>query len=118
MNTRKIGATGEEIAARYLKKHGYKILDRNFSSAHGEIDIVAREGNFVVFVEVKRRKSDKFGAPQEAVDEQKQKSIINCAKAWLVRNRLYGAPVRFDVVAIMQDEVTLLRDAFRLQEIL
>jgi len=113
MNTRKEGFTGEEMAARFLKKRGYKILERNFSSTHGEIDIVAKDKNFIVFVEVKRRKSEYFGAPEEAVTPLKQKSIINCAKVWLVQNKLYGSPVRFDVVSIMREDITLLKDAFR-----
>ena len=114
MNTRSVGNVGENIAANYLAKHGYVILERNFTTHHGEIDIVAKHGEFFVFVEVKRRKADKFGMPREAVTPYKQQAIASCAKFWLVKNKLYGAPVRFDVVEVMDTEVTLIVDAFRI----
>ncbi len=114
MNTREIGLSGEEMAARYLSRHRYKILERNFSTQHGEVDIIAKNGKYYVFVEVKRRKSEKYGAPREAVTLQKQQTIAYCAKFWLSKNKLIGAPVRFDVVDILNDEITLIKDAFRM----
>lgn len=113
-NTRQKGATGEQMAADFLKKQGYRILQRNYVAPHGEIDIVAEQGGYIVFVEVKRRKSTKFGLPQEAVTPQKQKIIALCAKMWLTQHKKVGAPVRFDVVGILEDNVTLLQDAFRM----
>lgn len=113
MNKRQVGLTGEQMAAKYLQKQGYKILQRNFVAPHGEIDIVAQDGNFVVFVEVKRRKTQEFGLPREAVTLHKQQTIVQCAKVWLAKNKLYGTSVRFDVVDILNDEITLLKDAFR-----
>ncbi len=116
------------MAARYLKKHGYKILQRNFTAPHGEIDIIAKDGNYFVFVEVKRRLSTYFGLPREAVTAAKQQTIAFCAKFWLTQNKLYGVPTRFDVVEILEDgssrstrktlkkkaEITLIKDAFRM----
>lgn len=116
MNTTKIGVVGENIAAKYLAKHGYVILQRNFSSRFGEIDIIAKHGEFFVFVEVKRRKTDKFGLPREAVTPYKQQTIATCAKYWLSQNKLYGAPVRFDVVEVQDKDVVLIADAFRMPE--
>lgn len=113
MNTRLEGTAGENVAEEYLKNLGYKILERNFTAPHGEIDIVAKEGKYIVFVEVKRRKTSRFGLPPEAVTVQKQRVIAQCAAYWLAKNKLYGAPVRFDVVGILDDDVTLIRDAFR-----
>ncbi len=113
MSTKEIGALGERLAVKHLTKSGYKILDRNFVAPHGEIDIIAKDGNYIVFVEVKRRKSDKFGLPREAVTLEKQRTIVLCAKFWLSSHKLYGYPVRFDVVEVMDREVTLLKDAFR-----
>ena len=113
MNTRRIGNTGEDIATLYLAKHGYVILERNFRTKHGEVDVIAKHEGYFVFIEVKRRSSDKFGLPREAVDYRKQQTIVQCAKIWLVKNRLYGAPVRFDVVEILKDEVFVIVDAFR-----
>lgn len=114
MNTRSVGNVGENIAANYLAKQGYVILERNFTTRHGEIDIIAKHGAYFVFVEVKRRKTDKFGMPREAVTGYKQQTIASCAKYWLAKNSLYGAPVRFDVVEVMDKEVTLITDAFRM----
>lgn len=86
MNTRKIGTAGETLAEKYLKKQGYKILQKNFVAPHGEIDIVAKDGDYIVFVEVKRRKSTAFGLPCEAVDARKQphdsavRQVLPCQK--------------------------------------
>lgn len=113
MNTRQVGTKGEDIAAKYLAKHGYKIVERNFTSPHGEIDVVAREGKFIVFAEVKRRNTERFGLPREAVTLAKQKTIVACATFWLAKNKLFGTPVRFDVVEVIGEEVTVWKDAFR-----
>lgn len=113
MNKRQQGGIGEDIAAKYLQKQGYKILQRNYFCHFGEIDIVAQDGAYIVFVEVKARTSYAFGAPREAVDWRKQQTIVQCAKLWLTANGKYGAPVRFDVVEVMPEQVTLFRDAFR-----
>lgn len=116
MNTRSVGSIGENIAVKYLEKRGYVILQRNFVARHGEIDIIAKDGEYIVFVEVKRRKTDKFGMPREAVTPYKQQTIAMCAKFWLTKNKLYGAPARFDVVEVQDKEVTLLVDAFRMPD--
>lgn len=113
MNTHQVGVKGEDIAVKYLQKHGYKILQRNFSVANGEIDVVAKDGKYVVFLEVKRRNNQAFGLPREAVTLQKQKIIISCATQWLSLNKLYGSPVRFDVVEVVGETVTVWKDAFR-----
>lgn len=113
MNNKEIGKTGEDMAARYLQKHGYKILERNFLTRHGEIDIIAQDGDYIVFVEVKRRFSTAFGLPREAVTASKQRTIVFCATYWLGKHRLTGKPARFDVVEILNDEITLIKDAFR-----
>ncbi|MCM1289253.1 MAG: YraN family protein [Corallococcus sp.] len=114
MNTRNIGFAGEDVAVRYLSKHGYKILERNYRASHGEIDIIAKHKDYYVFVEVKCRTSVQFGLPREAVTARKQQTIIQCAKVWLVQNRLYGVPVRFDVVEILNDEISVITDAYRM----
>lgn len=113
MNTRRVGALGEDIAVKYLVKHGFKILARNFTCHFGEVDIVAMEKDTVVFVEVKWRKDESFGKPREAVNWRKQQTIIKCANYWLYKNEKVGLPVRFDVMEIMGSELVFLRDAFR-----
>ena len=113
MNTRVVGRWGENVACDYLSKHKYKIIDRNFTCRFGEIDVVAWDGETVVFVEVKARKDDSFGMPREAVNWRKQQTIVQCANYWLYKNKQTGVPVRFDVVEILGDKVTHIVDAFR-----
>lgn len=114
MNTREVGKTGEDVAAKYMAKQGYIILQRNFVAPHGEVDIIAKEGNVVVFAEVKSRNSNAFGLPREAVTPYKQRTIALCAKYWLAQKKLYGVPVRFDVVEVFGKQVTVWKDAFRM----
>lgn len=113
MNTRVVGRNGENVAAQYLSQHKYKIVDRNFFCHFGEIDLIAWDGESVIFVEVKSRKDDKFGMPREAVTWHKQQTIVKCANYWLYKNKQIGVPVRFDVVEILGDKVNHIKDAFR-----
>jgi putative endonuclease len=98
--SRQLGDEGEDLAAAALKKQGYKILARNYVTPLGEIDLVARQGKTVVIVEVKTRKSLRFGSPQESVSLAKQKRLRHLADYYLKDKRLSGSPVRFDVVAV------------------
>ncbi len=113
---------GERLAARYLRRERYKILYRNFRSRRGgEIDLVCREGDTLVFVEVKTRSREDFGRPLDAVNRQKQRRISLGAFAWL---RLLGNPdilFRFDVVEVVVAEgqeprIELVRNAFQLPD--
>ena len=88
MNTRRRGNIGEDIATMYLCKHGYVILERNYRTKHGELDVIAKHDGYFVFIEVKRRANTRFGLPREAVNYRKQQTIVQCAKLWLVKNRL------------------------------
>ena len=118
----RLGARGEKLAARYLRRHGFKILYRSFRGRQGgEIDLVCRERDTLVFVEVKTRTREDFGRPLEAVTRPQQRRISLGALAWL---RLLGNPdifFRFDIVEVTMAEgtkprVELIRDAFRLAE--
>ena len=113
MNTRVVGRWGENVACEYLSKHKYKIIDRNFTCHFGEIDVVAWDGESVIFVEVKTRKDDSFGMPREAVNWRKQQTIVQCANYWLYKNKQTDVSVRFDVVEILGDKATHIEDAFR-----
>lgn len=95
-----IGKIGEDIAARYLQQKGYKIIDRNFESRQGEIDIIAIDKNELVFVEVKTRTNMKFGKPIEAVDKLKQKHLIKTVEYYLYSRHLEDEFVRIDVIEI------------------
>jgi putative endonuclease len=97
---RQLGNHGEDLAAAALKKQGYKILERNYVTPLGEIDLVARQGKTLVIIEVKTRKSTQFGSPQEAVSATKQAKLRRLADYYTKDKRLAGASVRFDVVAI------------------
>jgi putative endonuclease len=113
---RQLGDQGEDLAAAALQKQGYKILGRNYVTPLGEIDLVARQGKTLVIVEVKTRKSLRFGSPQEAVSAAKQNRLRRLADYYLKEKRLTGSPVRFDVVAITlagdEAQVEIIRNAF------
>ncbi len=96
-----IGKTGEDLAAAALKKQGYKILERNYRTPLGEIDLIARHRGDLVFVEIKTRRSARFGQPQEAISAAKQGRLQRLAAYYLNQKGLTGANVRFDAVAIV-----------------
>ena len=116
------GALGEKLACRYLKRNGYKILFRNFRGRRGgEIDVVCRDNDTLVFVEVKTRGRQDFGRPMDAVDHEKRKRISRGALAWL---RMLDNPdilFRFDVVEVLigddaKPRIELIRNAFPLSK--
>lgn len=96
-----LGAWGEETAVRFLEQRGMKILKRNFRTPVGEIDIIARQGRTLVFIEVKTRRSVRFGFPQEAVGRTKQRQILRAAQWYLVGQHGNSRQPRFDVVAVL-----------------
>jgi putative endonuclease len=95
------GRRGERVAARFLRSLGYRILARNHRNRFGEIDLIAADGETLVFVEVKTRRSHTAGAPFEAVDRIKQRQLTRAALAYLGRHRLHDRSARFDVVGIV-----------------
>ncbi len=97
---RRLGQRGEEIAANYLRQQGYAILARNWRCPLGEIDIVAREGETLVFVEVRARQGDRFGTPEESVTPDKQARLAELAQTYLQETDLEDTAWRIDVVAI------------------
>jgi len=105
------GRKGEKKAASYLKKKGYEILDMNYRTKVGEIDIIAGKGDLVVFVEVKARKTDEFGKGYEAVDARKADKIIRSAQFYFAKRQL-ESPCRFDVISIDGGEITHIENAF------
>lgn len=112
-STREIGNEYESMAASYLQNDGYEILERNYRDKLGEIDIVAKDGKELVFIEVKYRLNLSKGDPAEAVDKRKQMRIRNGARGYLYRHHIdEDVPCRFDVVAILGEEIRLIKDAF------
>ncbi len=96
-----LGDQGERAAIRYLKRHGYRILNRQYRNRFGEIDIIALDGTRIVFVEVKTRRTTEAGQPFEAVDREKQQRIARAAQAWLKDKRRLNQSSRFDVISIV-----------------
>ncbi|KPJ86933.1 MAG: hypothetical protein AMS17_10200 [Spirochaetes bacterium DG_61] len=115
MSRKRTGEIGENEVSHYLEKRGWKILERNFRFQRKEIDIIAKKGDIVAFIEVKRRKTGGFGKGMEAVDSLKQDNIIHVAKAYVQRNRLTSCRIRFDVASIDPDSFTYIEDAFQMQ---
>jgi putative endonuclease len=112
------GKKGEDIAVARLKGEGYEILERNYRCLFGEVDIVARDGDTIVFVEVKSRRSETYGDPQLAVGPTKQKKLSRVAVKYLEERHLYSCNARFDVVAVKilpaGNHVELISNAFDL----
>ncbi len=118
MKLRADAQAAEDAAADFLRRQGYQIVQRNFTTRLGEIDIVAVDDGMVVFVEVKSRASDDYGPPEVAVDRRKQAKLRRIAQLYLDRHRLTDTPCRFDVVALTRAadgvgwRIELFRDAF------
>lgn len=107
---------GERIAADYLQRKGYRILARNFKGKGFEIDIIAKNENLIIFIEVKRRKSSDFMDPLSSINTKKKEHIIKGAKLFLLLNDIYGrCDVRFDVITIVgkDENIKHYEDAFR-----
>lgn len=97
-----LGRRGEDLAHRYLRSAGLTVIARNYRAGKdSEIDIVARNGNITVFVEVKSRRSEEFGAPGRAIDHEKQKHIIRAARSYVTRAGLDWSQVRFDTISVV-----------------
>lgn len=112
-----LGKKGEKVAVKYLKNLGLEIIECGFKAMRGEIDIIARENDTIVFVEVKTRKTNEFGSPLEAVDSRKQSQIKKIASIYILKRYQRFIPCRFDVVGITVKEggdyeISHVRNAF------
>ena len=114
MNTRKIGNDKEKLAADYLTAHGMRVVEQNFYTRRGEIDVIGLHEGYLVFVEVKYRSSLRYGNAAAAVDLRKQRRICAAADYYRYKNH-YGerTAVRYDVLAIQGEEVIWIRNAFQ-----
>ena len=112
MNKRSFGTQGEALARDYLSRKGIRILEMNYRRPTGEIDIVARQKKTILFVEVKRRSSLRYGRPSEAVNRAKQAHILRTAQLYLQENKLTDVPVRFDIVEILPEGIHHIPNAF------
>ncbi len=117
LKRKELGNRGEEVAANFLKKQGYQIIERNYQARMGEVDIVAREGKSIVFIEVKTRRSTDFGLPEEALSYDKRRRLTKLALGYLAYHKIKNKNCRFDVVSILVNEdrvkdVRLIKNAF------
>ena len=113
-----LGKFGEDLARERLKNLGYRILETNYRCSLGEVDLIARDGEILVFVEIKTRKNESLGQIKEAVNRRKQTRLSKVALAFLKSHNLWGSKARFDVVAIRvidgKKEVEIIKNAFEL----
>lgn len=113
MNKRVVGNSKESDAIHYLIKQGFQILERNYYTRAGEIDIIAKDGKYLVFIEVKYRWNQEYGFPSEAVTYRKQRKIVRCAKFYLISHDLsQETPCRFDVVVFLGEDIDLIKNAY------
>lgn len=120
LNNKTKGDLGEKIAEDYLKKLGYIILEKNFRTKIGEIDIIGKDGQYVVFIEVKTRHNNIYGTPGEAVNLSKQHKIIRTSQLYILKRNLSKYDFRFDVIEIILNNtnentsINLIKNAFQL----
>lgn len=115
-NKREIGTRYEMLAGAYLESQGYHVREYNYRCKLGEIDLIAEDGEYLVFCEVKYRMGTGSGYAAEAVDHRKQKIISRCALHYLMVKHLADVPCRFDVVSIQGNDITLYKNAFEYAE--
>ncbi len=114
MDQREYGKYGEELAAKYLKRHRFTLLERNYTCLYGEADLIVKKGNLFCFVEVKARSSEHFGLPREAVTPYKQHRYRKIAMQYLKAKGLLNpkTAIRFDVIEVLDGEITHIENAF------
>lgn len=114
-----IGYLGESLAIKYLVNKGYSILEKNYRIKLGEIDIICRKNNILIFVEVKSRYTNNYGYPIESVTYSKQKKIINISKFYILTNKCYNSNIRYDIIEVLLNNsnefynINHIEDAFR-----
>jgi putative endonuclease len=117
-----LGKSGEDFAILFLEEQGYRIVERNFRSSHGEIDIIAYDGEVLVFIEVKNYSFRSFGPPTSSIRREKKASLVQAAKTYLFLKHIKDVFCRFDVLAIYRSEfgdktIDLYKDAFQVKEV-
>ena len=110
-HNRKLGIEGEKIARSYLKRAGWKILENNYKTPFGEIDVIANKGETIAFIEVKTRLSDNYGLPSEAVSNERKLRYIRGAN-YFFTNKIIDCTVRFDIIEVFRGELNHIENAF------
>jgi putative endonuclease len=116
MNKRSMGSEGEQLAARFLQEKGYEIIERNYRFGRGEMDLIAKEGNDLVFIEVKARRSSEYGAPEESITVAKEAQLKRVADGYLSEHDIEDQNCRFDIVTITYEHgapvINLIQNVF------
>ena len=112
MSSREEGLRGEDMAIKTLKRKGYRIVERNHRNRLGEIDVIAEEGGCLVFVEVKKRNTTRFGEAVCSIDERKKRHLVRAALFYMKSHDCFNRPVRFDVIGIDREHVKIVKNAF------
>ena len=112
MNTHEKGKLSERAAGAYLEQKGYRIIQYNYRCKIGEIDLIAEDGDTIVFCEVKYRSSERYGTPLEAVGSVKQRKILRCAQYFLMEHGVRDRRCRFDVIGVSPDRISHIENAF------
>lgn len=113
INRRRMGALQEQKAVQYLEEQGYRIIRQNYWTRFAELDIIAREKEYLCFVEVKYRANAYYGAPEGVITSKKMRRMGKAAEGYMMENRILpDTPMRFDVILILGEEITLIRNAF------
>lgn len=116
---KEIGTYGESIAKKFLITNGYKILDMNFRNKYGEIDIICKLNNIIIFCEIKSRYTNSFGSPIESITYHKQKQIIKLSQIYIIKNKFLNYNIRYDIIEIIFNNINAsytlnhVKDAFR-----
>lgn len=108
---KRLGAKGERLACRYLKRNGYKILERGYVNPFGEVDIIAAKDDTVAFIEVKTRLNENYGSPSEAVDNKRKSKYVKAAQYYFY-GRQIDCTVRFDIIEVLRGEINHIENAF------
>jgi putative endonuclease len=111
--SREAGYSAEQLAAEFLTQRGFHVIERNFTVKGGEIDLVCDDAGTLVFVEVRARRADDFGAPEETISPAKRRRLILAARLYLLQRGIEDRACRFDVIAIEGEDVRYLPDAFQ-----
>ena len=112
INTHALGVSGEQKAVKYLIENQYQIVERNYLTKLGEIDIIAKKDNVIVFIEVKQKESLRFGYPREMITSAKIDKIRKTALLYLTKNKKLNEKTRFDCIEIVGDKITHLKNCF------
>lgn len=113
MNKRNVGTDKEDLVTRFLEANNIKILDRNYYTDKGEIDIIGTDGQYIIFFEVKYRKASEYGNPLEAITAVKIRTIVNASRVYLYRNHYSDSTyIRYDCIGVLDSEITWIKNAF------